>query len=329
MLLSTVLIIFTLYGNPICMILGNIGNLFIVIIFSRQRQSACAIYLIASAVVNTVYITFHCIAPIIIFYDPNSTTGTIIFCKIYTFTLNFLGQIPKTLIIITCIDRFLITSNRASFRAFSTPKLAKYMIFFTCLFWAIFLIHVPIMNTVINGKCATSDVYTTIYSVYSLIFVGLIPPIVSAIFGYLSYRNMKQMRIRIQPVVRNTTNANIFIQRRDRDLLIIVIAEVVTYVVTTALFSLIELEMMISQYAIPNKSFQYLQIEYSILNIAYFLLTVNSTVPFYTYLISSKSFRRDTKQLIIDIYRKLTRQVPVEVATIRTDPSLIQRDSRV
>jgi hypothetical protein len=140
---------------------------------------------------------------------------------------------------------------------------------------------------------------------------------------------MKQMRIRIQPVVRNTTNANIFIQRRDRDLLIIVIAEVVTYVVTTALFSLIELEMMISQYAIPNKSFQYSQIEYSILNIAYFLLTVNSTASFYTYLISSKSFRRDTKQLIIDIYRKLTRQIPVEVATIRADPSLIQRDSRV
>jgi hypothetical protein len=329
MLLSTLLIIFTLYGNPICMILGNIGNAFIVIIFSRQRQSACAIYLIASAVVNTIYLTFGCITAIFTFYDPSGTTGTIVFCKIYTFTLNFVGQIPKTLIVLTCIDRFLITSNRASFRAFSTPKRAKYMIFFTCLLWAIFLIHVPIMNTVINGQCTTSDVYTTIYSVYSLLFVGLVPTIASAIFGYLSYRNMRQMRIRIQPVVQNANNANISIQRRDQDLLIIVIAEVVTYVVTTALFPLIQLEMMISQYAIPNKSFQYSQIEYSILTIAYFLLTVNSGASFYTYLISSKSFRRDFKQLIINIYRKLTRQVPVEIATIRADQTLTQRETRV
>jgi len=329
MLLSTLLIIFTLYGNPICMILGNIGNVFIVVIFSRQRQSACAIYLISSALANTIYLTFGSISSIFTFYDPSGTTSTIIYCKIYTYILNLVGQIPKTLIILACIDRFLITSNRASFRAFSTPKRAKYMIFFTCLFWAIFLIHVPIMNTVIDGQCSTSHVYATIYSVYSLIFLGLIPPIVSAIFSYLSYRNMRKMRIRIQPVVQNANNANISIQRRDQDFLVIVIAEVVTYVVTTALFPLIELEMMISQYAIPNKSFQYSQIEYSILNIAYFLLTVNSAVPFYTYLISSKSFRRDCKQLIIDIYRKLTRQIPVEVATIRADPTLIQRDSRV
>jgi hypothetical protein len=185
------------------------------------------------------------------------------------------------------------------------------------------------MNTAIDGQCSTSHVYATIYSIYSLLVVGLIPPIVSAIFSYLSYRNMRQMRIRIQPVVQNANNAIISIKRRDQDFLVIVIAEVVTYVVTTALFPLIELEMMISQYAIPNKSFQYSQIEYSILNIAYFLLTVNSAVPFYTYLISSKTFRRDTKQLIINIYRKLTRQIPVEVATIRADQTLTQRETRV
>ncbi len=139
---------------------------------------------------------------------------------------------------------------------------------------------------------------------------------------------MRQMRSRIQPVVQNTTNANISIQRQDRDLLIIVIAETVTYVVTTALFPLIQIEMMISQYAIPNKSFQYLQMEYSILKIAYFLLNVNSAASFYTYLISSKSFRRDSKQLIINIYQKLTRQTPVKIAS-RIDRTLAQQETRV
>jgi hypothetical protein len=310
------------------MILGNIGNVFIAIIFSRQRQSACALYLICSAVGNSVYLTFEGIASILTLYYPDRTIRTIIFCKMYSYTLNFVGQVPKTMLILACIDRFLITSNRASFRAFSTPKRAKYLIFFSTMFWLLSTIHVPIMMTVVYGQCITSGVYATIYSFYSLIFVSLIPTITSAIFGYLTYRNMRQLQNRIQPVVQNIVNANITIQRRDRDLLIIVIAEVVTYVVTTALFPLIQLEMMISGYLIPNKSFQYLQIEIFILNIAYFLLFINCAAPFYTYLISSKSFRRDCQELIINTYWKLTRQIPVKTVS-RTDRTLTQRETRI
>jgi hypothetical protein len=35
-----------LYGYTIFMVLGNIGNLFIVLIFSRQHQNACSIYIL-------------------------------------------------------------------------------------------------------------------------------------------------------------------------------------------------------------------------------------------------------------------------------------------
>jgi len=45
-----------------------------------------------------------------------------------------LGQLPKTMLVLACIDRFLMTSERASFRAFSTPKRAKYIIFFFVFF---------------------------------------------------------------------------------------------------------------------------------------------------------------------------------------------------
>jgi hypothetical protein len=137
------------------------------------------------------------------------------------------------------------------------------------------------------------------------------------------------MQIRVQPVGQNTINVNNNIHRRDRDLLIIVIAEVIVYVVTTALFPLIQSEMLVTQYVLPNKSFQYVQIEIFILNIAVFLLAVNSAAPFYTYLISSKSFRRDFKQLIINSYWKLTGQTPVVQIVDRTDQGLTQRSTRV
>jgi hypothetical protein len=184
------------------------------------------------------------------------------------------------------------------------------------------------MITVVNGQCTTFAVYSIIYTVYTIIFVGLIPSIPSTIFGYLSYRNLRQLQNRVQPVVQNTINANTSIQRRDRDLLIIVIAEVLVYVVTTALFPLILLEMLIREYVMPNESFQYLQIEIFIVNIAVFLLFVNCAAPFYTYLISSKSFHREFKQLIINSSWKLTRETSVHTLSI-TDRTLTKRETRV
>jgi hypothetical protein len=86
--------------------------------------------------------------------------------------------------------------------------------------------------------------------------------------------------------------------------------------------------MVISGYVAPNRSFQYLEIEYFILDVAYFLLSINSAAPFYTYLISSKSFRRDFEQLIMDSYWKLTRQTPIETFS-RVDRTLKQQETCV
>jgi hypothetical protein len=55
---------------------------------------------------------------------------------------------------------------------------------------------------------------------------------------------------------------------------------------------------------------------------------VNSSIPFYIYLISSKSFRRDFKQLIVNGYRKLRRK-PTILPVLRTNRTLAQRETRV
>jgi hypothetical protein len=323
--LKTIQTQLNLYGYSIFMILGNIGNVFIIILFSQPRQNTCSIYLISSAVANMLYLTFTGLFEIFPFYYGDETIRAIILCKLHAYTINVLGQITKTLLVLACIDRFLITNARASFRAFSTIKRAKYLIFFSIIFWSLLNIYVPIVTTVANGQCGIFGIYSTIYTVSIIIFVGLIPPIILGIFGYLAYHNMRQRRVRIQPVVHNT---NISIQQRDHNLLLIVMSEVFFYVVTTILYPLILLEMMISRYIIPNKSVPYLQIESFISSIAYLLLFINSAVPFYIYLIASKSFRRDFKQLIINIYRKLTRQTAVQIVS-RIHEITIQQETRV
>lgn len=58
--------------------------------------------------------------------------------------------------------------------------------------------------------------------------------------------------------------------QRDRELSIILISDESAYVVATALFSIILLENIISQFYIQTESF--------ILNIAFLMVTVNSAV---------------------------------------------------
>jgi hypothetical protein len=327
-ILSTIQSQLRIYPNLILMILGNIGNIFIVLIFSRQRQSACSIYLITSAIANDVYLTFATLVQIFPFYYGDEIILAFASCKIRAYIPNLIGQISKTMIILACIDRFMITNESVTIRAFSTPKRAKWLIFLVIIFWLLFCSHVAIMTTIINKQCGQFDMYSTIYTFYTIIFVGLIPSATLSVFGYLTYRNMRRRHIRIQPVTHNIPVTNNSIQRRDRDLLIIVISEVFIYLVTTASYPLILLETTISRYVISNKSVQYSQIENFIWTIAILLLSIASGIPFYVYLISSKSFRRDFKKLIMNGYRKLRRQ-PTILPVPRAHRTPAQQDNRV
>jgi hypothetical protein len=326
--LTTIQTQLNLYGNPILTILGIIGNIFIVIFFSRQRRNPCGIYLMSSGILNCVYVTFFGSLQIFPYYYGNGTMLDLAFCKMYAYIVIWLGQIAKTVVILACLDRFLITNERATFRAFSTLKRAKWLIFFSIVVWLILNIHVPIMRTISNGQCVATGIYSKIYTLYVIIFVSLIPTIILCVFGYLTYRNMRQLQLRVQPIAHNRIDANNNIRRQDRDLLIIVISEVLLYILTTTPYSLILLEKMISGYIISNKSVQYSQIEGFILTIAQILLFVNSAIPFYIYLVSSKSFCRDFKQLFISAYRKLRPQsTNVIVSAIHN--ALAQRETVV
>jgi hypothetical protein len=316
------------YGYTISMILGNIGNVFIVILFSRTRQNACSIYIISSAVANSVYLTYYGFVQIFPFYYLDESIRAFALCKLRLYLANVFGQTGKTMIILACIDRFMITHRSATFRAFSTPKRAKWLIFFSIIFWSVFCVHILVMQTIVNGQCNRFGVYAIIYAVYAILFISLIPPIISGIFGYLTYRHMRQMQVRVQPIVNNRIDDSHSIRRRDRDLLIIVSSEVLVYIVTATPLPFILLEILISPYVSSNKSPQYLQIENFILTITYLLLFINSAIPFYVYLISSKSFSRDFKQLILHGYRKLRRQ-PIVMPVSRTNQTLTQRDTRV
>ncbi|CAF1476172.1 unnamed protein product [Adineta steineri] len=107
-------------SSSILTILGDIGNIFIVIIFLRHRQNGCAIYLISAAILNSVYITFNRFVQYFPFYYSDETLRAFILCKIRLYLPSIIGQLAKTMIVCACIDHFMITTNRVTVRAFKS-----------------------------------------------------------------------------------------------------------------------------------------------------------------------------------------------------------------
>lgn len=315
------------YGYLTVLVTGIIGNLLILPIFGRQRQNACSIYLLALALTNLLYLIVTYFFKFFSIHYNDGSTGAIIFCKIANYAPSYFGQVSKTILVWACIDRYLITSHRAKFRALTTPKRAKYFIFFTYLFWIGVSCPPVIVYTVINGQCIRTGTAIVI-TLYSLVSVGLVPSLTLSIFTYLTYLNIKRLRSRIQPFTQGTAPKNQIIQRRDRDLLILVISEVIVYIITTAPFPAILLEMLITQYTTPMKSLYQTFVELFVFNLSFFLLYILNAAPFYIYMISSASFRRDFCQLMFETYRKVRRQ-PVGHPASQTQQSTMQQIPRL
>ena len=130
-----------LYGYSIVIIMGNVGNALIVIRFYKQCQNACSLYLLCSAIMNSVFLTLGSFTQLLPIYYGDAALYKFALCKINYYLQCATAQIAKTTLVFACIDRFLITSDRVRFRALSTTKRAKYFIFFTITFWLLMEIY--------------------------------------------------------------------------------------------------------------------------------------------------------------------------------------------
>ena len=317
------------YGYIVPLIFGSIGNVFVLILFSRQRRNACSIYITGSTVANLLFlVTSYPLKLLFVTSNNNGSITTLLLCKFSSYIPAALGQAAKTILIFACIDRYLIINERAALRALSTPKRAKYLVLFAYIFWAIATSHQAIFIIPDNGQYRRVGLYATIFTFYSILFIGLIPSIILSIFACLTYRNLKRLRNRVQPINPNTGHATQIVQRRDRDLLILVIAEVVVYIISTALFPISLLETMISGYVMPTKSPYHARAEIFAFNFSLFLLYIYSAAPFYIYMISSASLRRDFQQWIVVAYRKIAKQTLAQ-PSLQTNQPMRRQETHV
>ncbi|CAF4254414.1 unnamed protein product, partial [Adineta steineri] len=129
--LATVQQVTIRYAYPIILVLGNIGNLAVIAVFSQKhnRRSSCSLYLLAAAVFSIIGINWALISNTYAIYQPpDPFSKSLALCRIRGFILQVTSVLYKTMVLFGCIDRFALSSTKTTIREFSKPKIALKMI---------------------------------------------------------------------------------------------------------------------------------------------------------------------------------------------------------
>jgi len=150
--------------------------------------------------------------------------------------------------------------------------------------------------TIRDGVCWMFDFYRFFYPIYQTILVGLLPPSLMSIFGYFTMRTLYQRRTR-----------RVIPRRRDSDLMKMLIAEVIINILTSITFSANLLYNTATIY-VMNKGQTRVEIENFVNFLSQFLIHLLSVLPFYLFMLASKSFRRDFNHIIKTFWLKYIRR---------------------
>ncbi|CAF2990296.1 unnamed protein product [Rotaria sp. Silwood2] len=310
--LSSVQQLLTRYAMTTYTTLGNIGNILTIAVFcqSGQLKSSCSLYLLFMTICNFICLNFGTIPNIYTLDHIDIASQYLWACRIQFYIRHAFYQMMRTYKVLACIDRYASCSMNSHIRSFSRRKMAIYIIIGSAVCWLLITIFFSWMRTIENGSCNIFDnVYSMIYAVYHMISAGIIPPSLIAIFTVLVIRNLKQVRTRVQPNGRHTENikSTSFLRKRDRDLIKMIFAEVIFYVLNTMPFSIYLIYRLIARSLI--KSQEQKQIESFITYMLQsFILYFDTAVPFYIYILISSSFRTQLKRVLIKFYAFITRK---------------------
>ncbi len=214
------------------------------------------------------------------------------------------GLITRYLIVFGCIDLYLITHTSVRKRSWSSVKIARNLVLILCTVGPISGLHLPIFMDLRGNVCDMFGVYKFFYPIYQLILVSLIPPILMGVFGFLAVRSIHQ---------RQATLARV--KQSDRDLMRMLVSQIIIHYFSSLPYSA-NLLYGTATFYVVNKSPQRVEIESFFYFLGQLIIQYIFVAPFYLFILSSKSFRRDFMKLVRKCWYKNLLRGQVRVAPI-------------
>jgi hypothetical protein len=282
------------YGMTTYLALGLVGNMCNCIVFIQpiNRHKSTSVFFLSLSIIGILHLIWS-VSPLIYSLDHiDFVTQSVFYCKMKMYGSHVLGQCLRSIIVLACIDRFIVTRANVRIRALNSVQTAVKLVFITCASWFIIAVHIPILVDISVGVCGMSGLYKLIYPFYQLMVCTILPPIVMIIFGTLTIHSLYRRNL----VLRRT-------QRKDRYLMRMVMAEVIVNILTSTPYS-IDLIYGVATYNIVDKSAQRLEIESFMNFITQFFAYFIGVTPFYLFMLISKPFRKEFIRILIKCRNK-------------------------
>lgn len=199
---------------------GIIGNILNILVFTRKifRNNICVIYFLASTIFDSFVIIISLLPRLLFGFGVDPTQNSAVLCKLRFFITYFSGYAAAWFISFACIERYLTSSPNIHRHQLITMKRAYLSMILVILFGFIFFgeqFYCIDINQQLFGapqscfqlkqniQCQIVD------SLMQFIFQILSPALMMLAFGFLTFRNVRQQRRRIN--ITQTTDASMLI----------------------------------------------------------------------------------------------------------------------
>jgi hypothetical protein len=188
----------TIYVGSVILVAGilsNVTNIFIFSSLRTYRRTASTFYFLIGSIHNLVYIGINLTSRIVSLgsgFDLTRTSKA--WCKARYFFISTLSVVSFTCSCLATIDQFLATSQSAYLRRYSKIELAHRIVLIVIVVW--YLQGIPSIlffniSPIINICVYTNSGFAVYVTIYLLVLLCVIPVLVMAIFGCLTYRNIR------------------------------------------------------------------------------------------------------------------------------------------
>jgi hypothetical protein len=294
----------SLYVALVLMIVGTIGNGLNILIFTCKnlRSNPCSLYFLFSSIANLPVIYVDMMTQMLTEYFgiPTDTSSDFV-CKFKFYIVETFRALSASYIALASFDRYTSSCQNVNRRRWSTVKRSRILLSIVTIFICISYYHVPLyfhVKILLDGtlSCigeASANGYRLFSDLYFLITYCIIPPSMMLFFGCLTIKNVRLSKRQIVPT--NTTIST-SLQRKDRQLIRMLIIQVVSFIPLTLPVGIRKL------YALFTASLNKSQLTLATDDFAHQFLTLESIVyhsfNFFLYTMVSSVFRKELKLIL-------------------------------
>lgn len=198
----------------------------------------------------------------------------------------------RWILTMACVDRSIISSLNLHLRQLSDVRMAKKLIWIWIFIWILFPIHTLIDIDVKTYGFITcqflSPSISFYHSIYTIIFGGILPPMIMLISMKTLWKNLQLKRVQRERMNGNHRRKDL----RDIQILLMLFIQIFVYFLSNSPWMIVNLYLAATR-SISTKSTQRLAIESFAQFLSEIFIYFYPSLTFYTNTLFSKCFRTE------------------------------------